>query len=306
MSRMTRPFPWRQRGAAMLEFAVVGPVVTLLGLASLQYSLLFFAKNQMNHATFMAARAGSTGHADLGAIQDAYVRALIPVYGGGTNAIELAAAYENAAADVAANARIELLNPTKESFDDWNDSELQATLGRGRRVIPNGGLAFKDPEAIGSHSGQNIQDANLIKIRITHGYLPRVPLMGLIYTRYLAWLDTGSDAFNTQLIQSGRIPVVTHATVQMQSDAIEPANPASLPGPGNNGHPTDPGEPPTVSTEAPDCLTIGCTSTTPSDPPCDPATDPTCRPVLCKAGDPTCDPACKGVCCKPAAITLPP
>ena len=52
----------RQRGSAIIEFIVVGPIITLLGLASIQYGLLFFAKNQYNHAAFMAARAGTTGN----------------------------------------------------------------------------------------------------------------------------------------------------------------------------------------------------------------------------------------------------
>jgi Flp pilus assembly protein TadG len=46
-----------QRGSAMIEFAVVAPIITLLGLALLQYAMLFFAKNQINHAGFMAVLA---------------------------------------------------------------------------------------------------------------------------------------------------------------------------------------------------------------------------------------------------------
>lgn len=260
MTARSRLFSWRQRGAAMIEFAVVGPVITLLGLASLQYGMLFFAKNQINHAGFMAARAGSMGNADLDKVREAYAKALIPIFGGGTNSAELAAAYAKAWADTAANSRIEMLNPTKESFDDWNDPELQKTLGEGRRVIPFAGQAFKNAANIGAASGQSIQDANLIKVRITYGYEPKIPLMGLIYNKYLAWLDPGDDPFRSRLIAAGRIPVVTHATLQMQSDAIEPPNPVSIPGSGNNGSPVDPGEPPISTEPPPSCGTIGCTT----------------------------------------------
>ncbi|MGP1615892.1 MAG: TadE/TadG family type IV pilus assembly protein [Pollutimonas bauzanensis] len=259
----------RQRGAAMIEFAVVGPVITVLGLAIVQYGHLFFTKNHINHATFMAARAGSTGHADLGKIQTAYIRAMIPVYGGGTSSAALAESYGKAAADIAVATRIELLNPTKESFDDWNDSKLQDSEGGGRRVIPNAGLAFRNPDEIRPDSGQNIQDANLIKIRVTHGYKPMTSLKFIsgLYTRYLQWLDTGGDPFYSALVRQGRIPVVSHATVQMQSDAIEPDDPVSLPGPGNGGAPSDPGIPPGPTTPPPDCATASClTPTTPLDP----------------------------------------
>ncbi|GAA4029275.1 hypothetical protein [Actimicrobium antarcticum] len=88
------------------------------------------------------------------------------------------------------------------------------------------------------NSGQNIQDANLIKMRITHGYEPKVPLLRSVYAVYLAWLDTGTDDFTTQLIRQGRIPVDTHVTLQMQSDAFE-QDPVSMPGMGNNGNPVE-------------------------------------------------------------------
>ena len=251
---MTPRRSWlRQRGAAMVEFVIVGPMVTLLGLASIQYGLMFFAKNHLNHASFMAARAGSTGNASKTAIQTALARALVPIYGGGSNTGELTASYGRAYADVAAYTRIEVLNPTKESFDDFHGAEKD-----GKRTIPNAHLSHKNPGTIGANSGQNIQDANLLKLRITYGFEPKIPLMGLIYTKYLKWLDTGDDAFRSTLIASKRIPMVSHVTMLMQSDAIED-DPVSVPGAGNNGNPTDPGDPPVVDTPPPACATIGCT-----------------------------------------------
>jgi hypothetical protein len=181
----------RQRGSAMIEYTIVGPLLTLLGTLILQYSLMFNARNLINHASFMAGRAGSMTHADLGTIQAAYARALIPLYGGGRDTAELAEAYANASADLAGNAKVELLNPTKESFDDWNDADLQAKYGR--RAIPNGGLAFKDPGDIRNNSGQNVQDANLIKLKITHGYELKVPLASTMMQFMMKWSDTGKD-----------------------------------------------------------------------------------------------------------------
>jgi uncharacterized membrane protein (UPF0127 family)/Flp pilus assembly protein TadG len=279
-----------QRGASMIEFAVVGPIISLLGLAVLQYGMLFFAKNQMNQASFMAARAGSMANASLNSVGKAYANALIPLYGGGLttqelarskalaicestkNPADLAAAEALAGATFTADdqascnksltqggAWIELLNPTKESFDDWKDDTLTQTVGNGKRVIPNRNLAFKDSSKIGSSSGQSLQDANVIKVRITQGYIPKVPLMGLIYTKYLKWLDTKTDPVYTQLVNNGRIPVVTDVTMQMQSDAIEPDNPVSAPGMGNGGTPTNPGDPPVVTTDPPACGSVGCT-----------------------------------------------
>lgn len=264
----------RQRGAAMVEFVIVSPIITVLGLAVLQYSLMFFAKGQINHAAFMAARAGSVAHANIDAIKAAYQKALIPLYGGGRNTGELATAYARAMADLTPNnLRIEVLNPTKESFDDYaTDSTLNQKYNA--RAIPNTGLALKpNLDAVAAHSGQTLQDANLLKIRVTHGYEPKVWLVGSMYKKYLQWLDTGSDSFNTQLINSGRISMVFPVTIEMQSDAVEQKDGdgnslfASNPGHGNNGQPTDPGDPPLTDAPAPECLTMGCSVTfTPSDP----------------------------------------
>lgn len=257
----------RQRGAAMVEFVVVGPMITALGLAVLQYSLMFFAKSQINHASFMAARAGSVAHADLGAIEAAYKKALIPLYGGGQNAPELAAAYARATADLTADTmRVEILNPTKESFDDYaTDKTLNERYGA--RAIPNIGLAVRPSlDSVKANSGQTLQDANLLKLRITHGYEPKVWLIGSIYKKYLQWLDSGSDEFNTRLIDGGRIPIVAHVTLAMHSDAVEAGN-LSMPGLGNDGRPVDSGNSATANKNPPSCESMGCSVVyTPSNP----------------------------------------
>lgn len=264
----------RLRGAAMVEFVVVGPLITVLGLAILQYCLMFFAKSQINHASFMAARAGSVAHADIAAIRAAYQRALVPLYGGGRDTAELATAYARAIADLTpANLRIEILNPTRESFDDYaTDAQLNKKYQA--RAIPNTGLGLRpDLKAVGATSGQTLQDANLLKLRVTHGYEPKVWLMGLLYKKYQQWLDTGADSFHTQLIASGRIPMVFHVTLEMQTEALERQGGdgapvfASNPGRGNGGQPVNPGDPAVSDKPAPRCVTVGCTVTwTPSDP----------------------------------------
>ncbi|MBJ7311287.1 DUF192 domain-containing protein [Rugamonas sp. CCM 8940] len=286
----------QQRGSAMIEFTIVGPIITLLGLGILQYGMLFFARSQINYAGFMAAREAATLNADLDNAYFAYVRALVPLYGGGQKPDELAISLGKAVADIgpngAGNINLEQLNPTKESFDDWNDPALQAALHTGgKRVIPNGGQAFKS-QAIGATSGQTIQDANLFKLRITHGYLPKIPLIKNVYSLYLKWQDPHTSAFYTKLVTDGRIPVVTSITLHMQSDAIEPAAPVSSPGPGNNGAPVNPAPPPITQNPPPECPNIGCTtSPIPTPVPiCNPATDPAHCAISCTPSVENCCP----------------
>ena len=285
----------RERGSAMVEFALVGPVITLLGMAILQYSLLFFAKNQINHAGFMAARAGAMANANIAIVKQAYVRALIPLYGGGNSSQDLQQAFDKADEDVSANARIEIINPTKESFDDWQDHALRETIGNGRRVISNSGLPFRNPSVIGANSGQSIQDANLFRIRIIHGYEMKVPLINNVIQFMLTWSDDGKNPFVSELYKNHRIPVMTHVTLQMQSDAIEPDSPTSMPRADADGESGNQGGTVADTRFPPSCITIGCTVI--SDPqtpggvgpgPGNEATSAGCPP-----GDPECSQMCK-------------
>lgn len=284
----------------MIEFVVVGPLLVLLGTTVLQYALMFNAKNMVNHASFMAAREGAVANARPERVRQAYARALVPLYGGGRTATEITAALARATADTTGvNSRIELLNPTTEAFARYgNDPAMMAKYG-GRRAIPNSNLGLRST-AVDANSGLSIQDANLIKLRITHGYELRVPLASTVMQFMMRWNDPRTDPFVTALYAQRRIPLVTHVTLQMQSDPVEWGNAASNPGVGNNGNPTDPGMPVTPPIRPPQCVTVGCTVIV------DPTLPPgggggggggggnTGSPRLygCPPGDPNCTPLC--------------
>jgi uncharacterized membrane protein (UPF0127 family) len=290
----------KDRGSAMVEFTVVGPLIALLALGTLQYSMVFFAKNQVNYAAFVAAREGAFSHADLSVVQQAYARALAPMYGGGETPAEVAESVAKASTDMTGNMQIEMLNPTKESFSEWNDETLQSRLKTGNRhVIPNSALAARISQSneVRASSGQSLQDANLLKLKITHGYLPKIPVIGKLYLAYLKWADQHTDDFQTKLIGNGRIPVVTHVTIEMQSDVIEPDSPISTPGSGNGGHPTNPGNPPVTQGPPPDCTTLSCNGPSPApEPACNPFTDPNrCESTACVPNS--------QMCCIPANFT---
>ncbi len=272
--------PARHTGATLVEFAVVVPLLLFLLMNLIQYGLLYHTKSQLNYAAFEAARAGTTAHANPSTIRSAFTRAMTGYYGGGTTTPDLAASYAKAMADSAASTRIEILSPTKESFDDYNSPALATKLGAGR-AIPNSNLAFiKCPvdrsgcnaNPASNASGQTLMDANLLKIRITYGIptAKQIPLAGRFMNWALGFLHPAdTDAFRKGLVQAGRIPVVTHTVMRMQSEAIESAN-ASSPGAGNGGTPTDPGPPPSTGIELPRC-SVG---------------DPTCQAVT-PGGDDT-------------------
>ncbi|HEY9105274.1 MAG TPA: TadE/TadG family type IV pilus assembly protein [Roseateles sp.] len=262
--RMPGRSPRSQRGAGLVESTIVLPTLLLLVLGMWQAALGYQAKSSVNYATFEAARAGAVNNASVTSITNAFNKAMISYYGGGNSVAELADSYARATGDTALGMRVEVLSPTKESFDDFNSPALKAKYKTDEPVIPNVGLdelscprdvpgCKSDPKS--NASGQTLQDANLLKLRITYG-IPKekqMPMVGRFYTWALGKLKAGEgDAFKQGLIDAGRIPVVSHVVVRMQSDPIRNSAMASIPGAGNNGTPTDPG-PPASSPGLPSC-----------------------------------------------------
>ncbi|MHB8785468.1 MAG: DUF192 domain-containing protein [Thauera sp.] len=287
--------PHGERGATLVEFVIAGPLVLFILLVLMQYALLFHARSQLNYATFEAARAGTVANARPAAMRTAFDRAMTGYHGGGTTTAELAASRARALAE-APFTRIEILSPTRESFEDYHSPKLAARMGAPGRVIPNTNLAHlacpidrpgcpSNPAA--NASGQTLQDANLLKLRITYGIPAKkqIPLAGPFMARALAVLDPADgDAFRAGLIADGRIPVVAHTVMRMQSPAIEAGN-ASNPGAGNAGKPVDPGPPP-QGPGLPACPVTDPACAPPTEPPpapepvpdeCDPLTEPGCR-----------------------------
>jgi hypothetical protein len=236
------PQPSAQRGATMVEMVFVAPILLLLTMVLIHHGLLFFAKNQLNHATFMAARAGAVNGTNPEAMQNALIEAMVPMYGGGVDDTQLQASRDRAGQAVKvtqdkvlkSNWRvITVINPTTASFDDWADPALISKPG-GLRVIPNSGLEYRPNGLanVGASSGQTIQDANVLRIRVIMAYQPRVPLVMNAYRLVLAgqrelglpvdplfaaMVDAGADADGF----GGYIPLQAFATLQMQSDALE-------------------------------------------------------------------------------------
>jgi hypothetical protein len=309
-------------GASLVEFVVVAPTLLFMILGVMQTGLVFHAKSNLNYAAYEAARTGTVSHSSPSAMMNTFKRAMVGYYGGGRTTTELAQASTKAFADITpTTTKIEILSPTKESFDDYASPKLATRLGVNTRVIPNTNIAFLqcpidkpscNHNPASNASGQTLQDANLLKIKITYGIPPakQIPLVGRFYVKVLQGLNglmdetsalhglngaittpAETDVFKKALLAQGRIPMVVYTTMRMQSEAFENSN-ASSPGAGNGGTPVDPNE---DESEPPN----------ENDPPveeedeeCDPLTDLFgCRPAGCKAGDPSCDPICEISCC---------
>ena len=222
----------RQRGQGMTEFIIVWPVLILLVFGTLQFVLIYLAKSTLNFATFEATRAGTLNQARREQVVYGFVRGMAPMYS--TNKQSVNQAREKILEEVAdGNVCIERINPRQVDFDEYAES-----TDRGD-AIPNDNLNYRTDTS----SGLPIQDANILKIRITYCYELIVPLMdrlipGLMNLKGSAG-TTGDLAGNFSIFRwdeplsgsiggsfeeacwdRGRIPIKAQGILRMQSAAI--------------------------------------------------------------------------------------
>lgn len=207
----------RSAGAATVEFSVIALtalIPTVLGI--LQLGLLYVAKHTVQHATYLAARAGAVEHGSRDAMRQYFAKGLVPLVArspsdlaAGPSAQAVGRAYAAAFVDASRpdRTRITVVNPRSASFDDFEGRE------NGTLQIPN---RF-DRTKVGARSRQTLADANVLRLRIDYCAELIVPFVDRLITSTLQRLD--ADAFRQQCYAARRLPIVGHATVQMHSAA---------------------------------------------------------------------------------------
>lgn len=239
------------KGVSVTEFVIIAPLILFLSLIGIQYGLIYNAKLNLTYAAYEASRAGAIYNADPARIQDAFFKGLVPYFSSSgiflpgdihipspfssgplegnnpnlaTIAINGKVLKETIQRSESAFIHIHMVNPSKASFDDWNDPVLsQAYRIKNKvnvRVIPNEDLDQKS-DVIKPKSKQSIQDANVLKLRFVYGYEPRIPLMKNLFSAITAFFGSDRDAASIRILAAGRIPIVVDTSAQMLSPAIE-------------------------------------------------------------------------------------
>ncbi|MCG7220155.1 TadE family protein [Acinetobacter sp. AG3] len=240
-----------QKGVSLTEFIIIAPLLLFIGLIGIQYGLIYVARLNVTYAAYEAARAGAIYNADPARIQNAFIKGLVPyfatpgIYLPGNNHVATPISKNPNLAQVAlqgtalkeiikktesAFMHIHIINPSKASFDDWNDDLLakayRIKTGQNVRIISNDNLDTK-ATTIKNKSKQNIQDANVLKLRFVYGYEPRIPLMKNIFSSLTSFFTSNRDAANLRMLAAGRIPIVVDISAQMLSPAIEAGLPTN-------------------------------------------------------------------------------
>jgi hypothetical protein len=199
----------RQLGAAIVEATIALPLLLVVILAVIQFGFVYQAKATLNHAALLAARAGAVANATPASIRHGLAQGLVPLTSPNASIRGVAESIARLEGQLLTDARVRILNPTREAFDDF------AVEIDGVRELPNDRLHARDTRP-GASGGLNIQDANLLRVEVTYGYELKVPLVSGFISRLLGVTRDG-DAFEQQLLRRNRLPITATATVRMQS-----------------------------------------------------------------------------------------
>jgi hypothetical protein len=216
-------------GQSMVEFIIVTPVMLLLVFGALQFAFLYQAKTALNYAAFQTAREGAVNHAHMAIMENAFARNMAAIYTNDDTIAEVVEARDRIRQEIAAGfVLINVVNPTAEMFNVFGiDPD-----GDGNREIPNDNLMYR-PLTREPLSNATVQDANLLKLRVSYCYPMYVPYVNRVLAIMLTQLpdpDTcpgcsgnfsAPGTFERNCLDNGRFPLNSQAIVRMQSSISE-------------------------------------------------------------------------------------
>lgn len=211
----------RVGGQSMVEFIVILPSLLLLVLGIVQFALVFMAKSTLDTASYEGVRQGTLHNASVSSIKRGIGKGLTPLYqkffrtGQTYPHYLLARAQALAVASNPLDVELDILNPTKAAFATYG--ELISVNGKTFTEIPNSRLMWRSTVVPGV--GENIQDANLLKIRVRYCYPLFIPFIGRAIKAMVGTLIPAGGAFNSQCYVRNGLPMQADATMLMQSPA---------------------------------------------------------------------------------------
>lgn len=165
----------RMAGQGMTEFLVVAPLLLFFGFVTVQLVLLYQAKSTLDVAALEAAREGAVNHGSVQAMQAGLVRGLAPLYARRADATGAQAALLAGQRAVSGGSSIKIVSPTPAMLRDFARPRFYPDEGVAHDEIPNDTLMYRDT-AHGAESDVNVQDANLLKLRVRYCFDLVVPV----------------------------------------------------------------------------------------------------------------------------------
>jgi hypothetical protein len=166
-------------GQSMVEFLILLPSLLLIVFGIIQFALIFQANSTLRHAAFVGARQGALSNGKMESIKDGVASGMTPLFMRVNSSVpgitDLARARMISTIEIfnPHTTFIEILSPTSDAFEEHN------TFHNNVFAIPNDNLMYR-PTAI--KGGVSVQDANLLKIRVSYCFKLVVPFVNkLIY-----------------------------------------------------------------------------------------------------------------------------
>lgn len=229
-----------QRGQALAEYIYVFPILAMLILGAIQFGFIYQTKATLNYATFSATRQAALNNGAMSAIVDGLSAGMMPLFAhssstGGARNLELLKNAWTLANQQISNPKltvITIVNPTSSALSAYQSHSQSGS------EIPNDNLMYRSTNISGG--GMNIQDANLLKVRVTYCYRMAVPILNkLIYNLVVdppASAVIGPTASDMLASEGGgsagkrcievpneyRIPITSEAVVRMQTPFKNP------------------------------------------------------------------------------------
>jgi len=205
----------------MVEFHIVALLAMLpLSLGILQSAFLVTENHHIDHAAFMAARAGATANGKPESMRGEFAKAMTPLFVSSDTPVDrsnvarkVLEAYGRATFDFAAYGTMRILSPDTDAQDDFAEQR------QGRRVIPNDSLEYRGAGR-GPRSGKSLQEANVLQVEFTYCRPLIVPFVRQMLIGLLRRIDLA--AAHQRCYLAGRVPVVSVGTAPMQSDFLVP------------------------------------------------------------------------------------
>lgn len=189
----------RQRGQSMVEYLIILPSLLLLVLGAVQFGLLYQIKSQVNYATFAAARQGALKGGSANAIKDAFGAGMSPLFAHRPDMIGFARGRVVGAIE-AFNplvTKIERLSPPDSVKTDFGIDDPADTNSL---IVPNDNLFYRST-TVGGSSQLSIQDANILKIRVTYCAKLIVPMANVVFYSLVNGIrglkNVGGEFFST-------------------------------------------------------------------------------------------------------------
>ncbi|RJG39521.1 TadE/TadG family type IV pilus assembly protein [Motilimonas pumila] len=217
-----------QSGQALVETLIVMPLAAMLIFATIELSYAYRAKSTLNMATFEAVRAGALSNADKQKMLDALSSGLVPLHiKKDTSYLGIALAKQKTRLYLSTMASLDILSPTKSMFNKFSEEYFDLDLGRVVKAIPNDNLNWRssqlfDVQLDGELKKVNIQDANILKIKVRYCHPLIVPVLDKLIATTIATFTLDSlaaqcNASGGLLSGSRYIVLESTALIRMQS-----------------------------------------------------------------------------------------